>query len=77
MLKERGWEKYWDDTSSTPYAVNKRKFISYDDVDSFKAKVGNLIQKLYYFMVHANLFMVLKAYAKVKTLPLNMPTPRT
>uniref|UniRef100_A0A224XR36 Putative catalytically inactive chitinase-like lectin n=1 Tax=Panstrongylus lignarius TaxID=156445 RepID=A0A224XR36_9HEMI len=34
-----GWKEMWDDASSTPYAVNHKKFVSYDNQRSILEKV--------------------------------------
>lgn len=43
--KSLGWQKYWDDESKTPFAVNGDKVITYDDERSLTEKVRFAMEK--------------------------------
>ncbi|CAB0002372.1 unnamed protein product [Nesidiocoris tenuis] len=42
-LKSSNWTVYWDDASSTPFAVNGDKVISFDNAKSIQLKVSDLL----------------------------------
>jgi len=41
MIKQGGWDVYWDDKAMVPYAVHANQWVSFDNVKSVEKKVSS------------------------------------